>query len=110
MDKTTSKKPETQASDGKAIASLVLGILSLTGFGLLTGVPAIIFAAITLNNKTPNRGLSLAGLITGIAGTVISILIVALFLLVLIFAPDQSGPTQYDPYNPGGGQPIYQSM
>lgn len=71
--------------------SLILGILSVLfmccyGGGLITGIPAIItgFIGISNANKDPMRyggkGLAIAGLITGIVGTIATIL----FILLLI--------------------------
>jgi hypothetical protein len=75
--------PHTQ-SDGLAITSMILGIVSLTGPGLFLGIPAIILAIIAMKNKASNRGFSITGLVTGIISTALSILlfiIMGLFLL-----------------------------
>ena len=72
------------ASNGFSIASLILGILSLLGFGLLTGIPAIVLGGTALKRKQPERGMSLAGVITGSIGTLFSLLLIA--FLITIFA------------------------
>ena len=70
-------------TDGKATASLVLGILSLLCFGLLTGLPAIILGHISRGNIAQSRGrlrgegMALAGLILGYVSIVSTILIIA---------------------------------
>lgn len=72
-------------SSGKAIASLVLGILSiaLIYFGLILGPLAIGFWASArkdLEEMPPRfkgKGMNTAGLVTGIIGTIIGVLIVA---------------------------------
>lgn len=75
-------------SDGKATASLVLGILSLTigwcGLAFLMGPTAILLGALALrrNDHTPtpisNRGSAIAGIITGLLGTLAVIVFFAL--------------------------------
>ena len=73
-------QPQT---DGKATASLILGILSLLCFGLLTGLPAIILGHISRGNIEQSRGrltgagMALAGLILGYVSIVSTILIIA---------------------------------
>jgi amino acid transporter len=70
-----------EEGNGLAIASLVLGILSLTGFFIFTGVPAIITGIISLRKKQKERGMSIAGIIMGSIGTLLSFF----FVLALIF-------------------------
>ena len=72
-------------SSGLAVASLVLGILSLVCFGLLSGIPAIICGKIgrtKIRNSAgtlTGSGLAMAGIITGAIGTVFSIIGIAVF-------------------------------
>jgi uncharacterized membrane protein len=73
-----------QDSNGLAIASLVLGILSVTGASILTGIPAIITGAMALKNPV-NKGMGLAGLIMG-AISVFFAVIIMIFIVILIFA------------------------
>jgi hypothetical protein len=74
-------------TDGKATASLVLGILSLLCFGLLTGLPAIILGHISRGNIERSRGrlggagMALAGLILGYVSTVFTVLIIAAIVI-----------------------------
>lgn len=93
---TTQSQPES----GLAIASLVLGVVSMTGPGLLLGIPAIITGAMALKRKLGGRGLALAGLITGIISTVLSVLFImfiALMIIIGIAAGDSgSNDPQYD--------------
>lgn len=62
---------ENQGASGRAIASLVLGILSLIGCGCLAGIPALILAygelrAIDAGESSPaGRGFAKAGQIMG---------------------------------------------
>ena len=73
-------QPQT---DGKATASLILGILSILCFGLFTGLPAIILGHISRGNIEQSRGrltgagMALAGLILGYVSIVSTILIIA---------------------------------
>lgn len=77
--------PADQKTDGKAIASLVLGILSLTLFWILAGIPAVVLGHISRSSikKSVGRlkgdGMALAGLIMGY-------LSVATLPLILIIA------------------------
>jgi uncharacterized membrane protein len=82
--------------NGLAIASMVLGILSLTGFGFLVGIPAVVLGIISLKNKANNhRNLGIAGLVMGSIGTIVSLLFITFIILVAVFSPDQSTPTSY---------------
>ena len=62
---------QNQGASGKAIACLVLGILSLIGCGCLAGIPALILSygelkAINAGESSPaGRGFAKAGLIMG---------------------------------------------
>jgi O-antigen/teichoic acid export membrane protein len=69
-----------------AIVSMVLGIVSLTGPGLLLGIPAIITASIALKQKRDGRGMSIAGLATGIISTVLSLLFIVLIITLAIWS------------------------
>jgi hypothetical protein len=69
--------------NGMAIAGFVCGILSLLGFGIFLGIPAIIFSAIGLGKANregrPHRGLAIAGLVCGIISVAATVLLIALF-------------------------------
>jgi hypothetical protein len=97
---TTTSAPQQES--GLAIASLVLGVVSMTGPGLLLGIPAIITGAMALKRKLGGRNLALAGLITGIISTVLSVLFImfiALMIIVGIAAGDSgsNGPRYETP-------------
>ena len=83
-------KPENNKSSAGAVWSLVLGILSLTCFNILTGIPAVIIGHKTKSRVDSDpehysgRGMALAGMVTGY----ISIAFFALFILMIVFAPD----------------------
>ncbi len=75
-----------QKTDGLAITSLVLGILSMICCGIVTGIPAVICGHIAIGRmkKDPNlqgKGLAMAGLIIGYLGIVVSVI-----YLIYVFA------------------------
>jgi type IV pilus assembly protein PilA len=76
--------PSIQQTDGKATASLVLGILSFFCFSVLTGIPAIILGHMSKANirrsmgRLKGEGMATAGLVMGyISATAIPLLILA---------------------------------
>ena len=79
------------ATSGKAITSLVLGILSF-GCSFVTGILALIFGFLAINDIGKSRGklqgqpLAIAGIITGVVGTLLN---TALALLLLLPAVHQ---------------------
>lgn len=97
-EKTEKESPsvQVQPDSSLAIVSMVLGVVSLTGPGLLLGVPAIVTASIALKKRLGGRGLSIAGLVTGIVSTVFSILFLLLFTLLAVWAADH--PAEYQQY------------
>jgi hypothetical protein len=68
------------------VASLALGILSVTCFGLLAGIPAIVLGALARRDIERSqgmfggRGLATGGIVTGLVGTGIS-LVLSVFLV-----------------------------
>jgi len=95
----------TAPNDGKAVASLVLGLLSLLCFGVLAGIPAIIFGVLARrdiarsNGALGGDGLALGGIITGILSTLITIGVV-IFYILIIGAAVASAPTYTPTYTP----------
>ena len=81
--------------NGLAIASLILGILSLTGLGALTGIPAIVTGYLSLKNPV-DKNMGIAGLVMGIVSTVISALVVLFFVLIIILAAVGAASSDYD--------------
>ena len=88
MDESVTR-PQSQ---GLSVASMVLGIVSLVipFVGLATGPLAIIFAAVQLRKAAPGRGMSIAGLTTGIIGCVCY----TAFLVLLIIGASTGGGGQ----------------
>lgn len=85
---TLSVRPD----DPLAVAAMILGAVSFTGLGFITGIPAIILASVALARKTRSRGLSLAGLIMGAISTVLSIIFVLLFAFLIYLGASASEP------------------
>lgn len=103
-------------ASGMAIASLVLGIISVVtsafGVGLLFGIAAIILFAVA-RKKKDRSGVGLAGMITGIVGTVLSVVVAVVFAIVMamfssgaLYGNVSAGDGSYDSAdtaNPSGG-------
>jgi Domain of unknown function (DUF4190) len=68
-------------NEGKAIGALLLGMLSVTCFGLLAGVPAIILGAAARREidasqgRLGGRGLAASGIVLGFFGTGLSLVL-----------------------------------
>lgn len=82
--------PAGPQTAGKATTSLVLGIISLLFCGLLLGIPAI-FVGISArkeirasNGRLGGEGLALGGIITGVIGTLWSIVVIAIVIVGLV--------------------------
>ena len=99
---TNQKEPtpatQAQPSNDLAIVSLVLGIMSLTGPGLLLGIPAIITGSIALKKNQNNRNLSITGLITGIVSTVFSLIFLVFIAFVIVWSIDNPGDLNQPSY------------
>lgn len=93
-----SMPPAPARTNGKSIASLVLGILAviIPYIGFILGIIAIVLSSLSLKEiKRTNeqgKGLSIAGLVCGIIGTVLYGMII---LLVVIFAVAYSSTEMY---------------
>lgn len=85
------KVQEDKKSDTLAIMSMVFGVVSLTGPGLLLGIPAIIMGMIALKRNQGEKGLSLTGIITGSVSTLISLLFIGLVIFGLIWGMNHPG-------------------
>jgi len=76
---------------GKAIAALILGILSLICCGFFTGIPAIIIGKQEMNaiknGLSAKEGFTLAqvGFILGIVGTALSCIGALIYIVLIIF-------------------------
>lgn len=88
---------QTKQANGMAIASLVLGIVSIVisciwGFGIITGILAIIFGIIsksrTETGPSQLSGAAIAGIICGAVGIVLSILFFLMAALLILKDPE----------------------
>jgi hypothetical protein len=70
---------------GFAITSMVLGICSLVipYAGIILGILAVVFGAVSRNKNESGRGMAIAGLVTGIVA-------LALWLIVIIIVAASS--------------------
>lgn len=77
---------------GMAVASLVLGIISVviscSGYNFITAILAIIFGAIHLAKRRSRRGMAIAGIVLGIISIVIFIIAVVVLVAVIGTNPD----------------------
>ena len=82
--------PAAPPTSSKATTSLVLGIVSLIACGLLLGIPAMIVARQAKREikesqgRIGGEGLATAGFVTGLIGTIWSVL--ALVFVIIVFA------------------------
>ena len=99
-------------NDGKAVAGLILGIVSIvsscSGSGVLFGILGIVFSCMSRkeaknnpNGTTGNSGLSTGGLICSIIGIVISVIVILSTVVGMVSGMLDSGSTfdsSYDNY------------
>jgi len=87
--------------NGLAITSLVLGILALltcwlTFPGIILGILAVIFGGIGIArgraDRVSNKGMAIAGLITGVLGAAVGAVLLILALRISADCQEQYGP------------------
>ncbi|WP_152402741.1 DUF4190 domain-containing protein [Paenibacillus cellulositrophicus] len=90
-------------TNGKAIASMVLGILSvmILYIGFILGILAIIFAALSFKELKrgyeQGKGMAIAGLVCGIIGVLLwGLILLFVVLAVAFFGSDIDSSTLYD--------------
>ena len=94
------RPPPRRASEGKAIASLALGILSLACLGALAGVPAIVLGALARRDIDRSQGalggsgLAAGGIVTGLFGTGASFVVLAFLLAGAVEVARTEAPTE----------------
>lgn len=88
------------ARNGLAITALVLGILALATSwlslpGVILGIVAVIFAGIALararSDRVSNKGMAIAGLVTGVIGLAIGTVLFVIGLQIASDCTDQYG-------------------
>jgi membrane-bound ClpP family serine protease len=85
--------------NGLAIASLILGIISFSGFFLLTGIPAIITGIIALKQNQTERAMSIAGIILGGLATLLSLLFILFAIFLIVIGTSMDRAPQTDDYH-----------
>ena len=88
-------RPAKPRTNGLAIASMVLGILSIVFFCLwffpVMPILAVVFGHIALsqirNQGTAGRGMALAGLITGYLGLALTVVMIILMIVGTVTSP-----------------------
>lgn len=86
---TVDEKSEGQSTPGLAIASLVMGIISLLvcccwGCGILFAIPGMIMGISA--NKKVKTGVGTAGIVTSIVGLVLNIIVLIVYVVSLFIA------------------------
>jgi len=95
--------PAPARSDGRAIAALVLGVLSMTCLGFLAGIPAIVIGAMSRKEidrsqgVLSGRGIAAAGIVTGLFGTGISMIAVVALLSGAVESVNAPAPRTASP-------------
>ncbi len=64
----TADQPRTRILSGIALA---LGLAALTPLTFVTGIPAVVLAAVALKKQQPGRGMAYTGLVTGAFGSLV---------------------------------------
>jgi Domain of unknown function (DUF4190) len=86
-----------QVTDHRAALSLALGVLSLTCGGLFLGIPAVLFGVSAKKHihasggLTTGGGLATGGIVTGLLGTVVSLIVAGAFAVSAILSPPSAG-------------------
>jgi hypothetical protein len=96
---------QTPQQSGKAVASLVLGIVSvMCCAGPITGIPAIIFGLLGRRDiarsegQMDGSGLAVAGIVTGMIGTFGFLVYVVVYASIFLMATStMAGPTYHPP-------------
>ncbi|MGB3945221.1 MAG: DUF4190 domain-containing protein, partial [Candidatus Saccharimonadales bacterium] len=94
-----------------AIASLVLGILSLAGMGAVTGIPAIITGWIGLRNPV-NKGMAIAGIVTGAISVFVTLMVILFVIFVILLGlfsfSAADDPGRFDNTPPRVSEPFFE--
>ncbi|MEC0235017.1 DUF4190 domain-containing protein [Paenibacillus kribbensis] len=90
--------PVVPPTNSKAVASMVLGILSIVipYLGLIIGIVGIILSSLSLKeinrHGEQGRGMAIAGLVCSIIGTLIYALIIIFLVVVFVIAASSGDP------------------
>ncbi|MFD0694002.1 DUF4190 domain-containing protein [Paenibacillus sp. GCM10027628] len=86
------QQPQSSQTNGKSIAAMVLGILSIVipYVGIILGIIAIVLSRIASKEiqlrGEQGKGFAITGLVCGIIGTALYAIIIAFFVIIFIFA------------------------
>jgi hypothetical protein len=81
----------TPPNEDKAVISLVLGVLSLVGFSILAGIPAIILGKMSRDNirasagRLGGQGMATAGMVLGWVSVGLAIFVILLIVLMVFY-------------------------
>lgn len=86
--------PPARRQDGRAVAALVLGIVSIAVCSIVGYIPGIIAMvlgrkaqkAIDADPSLDGRGMATAGIATGAVGTALGVIIDVFYLLIIVLA------------------------
>jgi hypothetical protein len=98
--------PAPVRSDNRAVAALVLGMLSITCLGVFAGIPAIVLGAMSRKEidrsqgALTGRGMAAAGIVTGLFGTGISLIVLVALLGGAIESANPPEPRTQSPASP----------
>lgn len=99
-----------QTTNTLAVASAVLGVLSLIGLTVFAGIPAIVTGIMALN-RSDNKSLAVVGIVLGSISVVVAIVLVmiAVLLFGLLFSlPYSDVPLNGLPSGDGSSLDSYQ--
>lgn len=81
-----------QNSNAMGTASMILGIISVVGLcmclGPITGIIAIALGILQINKTPDNKGASIAGIVTGSIGILLSLIILCIFMFGVKISTD----------------------
>ena len=91
-----------------AIAAMVMGICGLVVCPLILSVPAIVFGAIGMKevDREPGlngKGMAIAGLVTGIVGTTLSLILI-IIVIVIGIGEENDSSHNHRHWKPAPGQ------
>jgi hypothetical protein len=93
-------------SDSRAVAALVLGVLSVTCMGVFAGIPAIVLGAMSRKEidrsqgTLTGRGMAAGGIVTGLFGTGLSLVLLVAVLAGVLEAAHPPEPRSQSASSP----------
>ena len=90
--KPSEPQHHTEPTSGRALATIILGVMSLICTGFLTGIPAIIIGNMELRDikagksGRQNEGITKLGFILGIIGTALTCIVTVITFIFIMLA------------------------